>query len=75
MKIYRFKNGDTCPICGQVLTGKTPKELEYFSLDIYGIATAFHESDWIYNPGEDAIEISNEILLAYFAEEEATPGV
>lgn len=57
MKIYRFKNGDTCPCCGQALTGKTPEELAEFSILIYGFASTLNIADWIYRPGEDAIEI------------------
>lgn len=62
MKIYRFKNGDTCPCCGRVLSGKTPVELAEFSVLIYGFATVLHIADWIYNPGDDAIEITPELL-------------
>ena len=73
MKIYRFKNGDTCPCCGQVLTGKTPEELAEFSVLIYGVASAFHIADWLLRPGADAIEISQEQLQTYLSGEEATP--
>lgn len=45
MKIYRFKNGDTCPCCGQVLTGKTQEELAEFSVLIYGFATVLGIAD------------------------------
>ena len=33
-KIKRFKNGDTCPCCGQVIEGKTPEQLDVFSVRI-----------------------------------------
>lgn len=58
--IYRFKNGDTCPCCGQVITGRTPEELAELSVLIYGVATALGIADWVLRPGEDAIEISAE---------------
>lgn len=58
MKIYRFKNGDKCPCCGNVLTGKTPEELDEISVQIYGFASALGLADWILHPGEDAIEIT-----------------
>ena len=75
MKIYRFKNGDTCPCCGQVLTGKTQEELAEFSVLIYGFATVLGIADWLYRPGEDAIEISQEQLQTYLTGEEAQPDV
>ena len=31
-KIRRYKNGDTCPCCGQVIQGKTEDELLKFSV-------------------------------------------
>ena len=62
MKIYRFQNGDTCPCCGQVLSGKTPEELAEFSVVVYGFACARGIADWIYRPGEDAIEVTPEEL-------------
>ena len=70
MRIYRFKNCDTCPCCGQVLTGKTPEELAEFSVLIYGFASVLHITDWIYRPGDDAIEISQEQLQTYLSGEE-----
>lgn len=60
MKIYRFHNGDTCPCCGQTISGKTPEELAEISVTIYGFASALGFADWIYRPGEDAIEITPE---------------
>lgn len=60
MKIYRFKNGDACPCCGQPLTGKTPGELFEFSVQVYGLASALGLSDWILRPGEDAIDLTPE---------------
>ncbi len=71
MRIYRFRNGDTCPCCGQTLTGKTPEELAELSVLIYGFASVLNIADWIYRPGEDAIEISPETLLAHLTGEEA----
>lgn len=62
MKIYRFRNGDTCPCCGQVLSGKAPEELAEFSVVVYGFACALGIADWIYRPGEDAIEVTPEEL-------------
>ena len=58
MRVYRYKNGDVCPCCGQVLSGKSPEQLADFSLTIYGFATALGLADWIMRPGDDAIEIS-----------------
>ena len=72
MRIYRFRNGDVCPCCGQTLTGKTPEELAEFSVLIYGVASAFHIADWLLRPGEDAIEITPEALRSYLSGEEAT---
>lgn len=60
MKIYRFKNGDACPCCGQELKGKTPEELAESSLTVYVIGTRLGLADWILRPGKDAIEISTE---------------
>lgn len=72
MRIYRFRNGDTCPCCGQVITGKTPEELAEFSVVIYGVASALNIADWILRPGEDAIDITPaEIRQALTGEEEA----
>ena len=62
MKIYRFRNGDSCPCCGQVLSGKTPEELAEFSVVVYGFASALGIADWIYRPGEDAIDATPEDL-------------
>lgn len=62
MKIYRFKNGDACPCCGQALTGKTLDELLEFSIQVYGIASALGLPDWIIRPGEDAISLTPEEL-------------
>ena len=73
MKIYRFHNGDTCPCCGQVLTGKTQEELAEFSVLIYGFATVLGIADWLYRPGEDAIEITPEELQTALTGEEASP--
>ena len=71
MKIYRFSNGDNCPCCGQVITGKTPEELSEISVMIYGVASALHIADWILRPGEDAIDITPaELCLFCLAEEE-----
>lgn len=71
MKIYRFKNGDTCPCCGQALTGKTPEKLTEFSILIYGFASTLNIADWIYRPGEDAIEITPWELREKIGVEEA----
>ena len=31
-KIKRYRNGDTCPCCGQVIRGMTPEQLDVFSV-------------------------------------------
>ena len=62
MKIYRFRNGDTCPCCGQVITGRTAEELAELSVVIYGVASALGLADWIFRPGADAIDISEEAV-------------
>lgn len=36
-KIKRFKNGDTCPCCGQVIRGLTDEQLDLFSVRIAAI--------------------------------------
>jgi hypothetical protein len=36
-KIKRFKNGDTCPCCGQVIRGMTPEQLDVFSVRVAAI--------------------------------------
>ena len=36
-KIKRFKNGDTCPCCGQKLRGMTQEQLDVFSVRIAAI--------------------------------------
>ena len=64
MKIYRFKNGDRCPCCGQEIQGKTPDELAEFSLTVYAIGRQLGLADWILRPEADAIEISTEDLEA-----------
>lgn len=33
-KIKRFKNGDTCPCCGQVIRGMTSEQLDVFSVRV-----------------------------------------
>ena len=60
MRIYRYKNGDTCPCCGQAIAGKTPEELTEFSVIAYCYATANGLAEWILRPGDDAIEIAPE---------------
>ena len=64
MKIYRFKNGDRCPCCGQEIQGKTPKELAEFSLTVYAIGRQLGLADWILRPGPDAIAINTEDMEA-----------
>ena len=64
MKIYRFKNGDRCPCCGQEIQGKTPDELAEFSLTVYAIGRQLGLADWSLRPEADAIEISTEDLEA-----------
>lgn len=58
MKIYRYHNGDTCPCCGQVITGKTEEELAEFSVLIYGFASTLGLAEWLRKPEQDAIEIT-----------------
>ena len=36
-KIKRFKNGDTCPCCGQPIRGLTDEQLDLFSIRIAAI--------------------------------------
>lgn len=68
MKIYRFKNGDRCPCCGQVIWNKTPEELAEFSLTVYVIGYRLGWADWILHPGDDAIDVSiRDILTAAFS--------
>lgn len=64
MKIYRFKNGDRCPCCGQELQGKTPEELAEFSIIVYSIGSQLGLADWILRPGPNAIVISTEDMEA-----------
>lgn len=64
MKIYRFKNGDRCPCCGQEIHGKTPDELAEFSIIVYSIGSQLGLADWILRPEADAIEVSTEDLEA-----------
>lgn len=33
-KIKRFRNGDTCPCCGQMIRGMTPEQLDVYSVRI-----------------------------------------
>lgn len=33
-KIKRFRNGDTCPCCGQVIRGMTSEQLDVFSVRV-----------------------------------------
>ena len=65
MKIYRFKNGDACPCCGEPLSGKTPAELDEFSVTVYRAGTWLGLADWIIKPEADAIEMSHEELMRY----------
>ena len=39
-KIKRFRNGDVCPCCGQVIRGKTPEQLDVFSVRVAAIGFA-----------------------------------
>ena len=36
-KIKRYRNGDTCPLCGQVISGKTAEELDVLSVRLAAI--------------------------------------
>ena len=36
-KIKRYRNGDTCPCCGQVIRGKTTEELDLLSVRLAAI--------------------------------------
>lgn len=36
-KIKRFRNGDVCPCCGQVIRGMTPEQLDVFSVRVAAI--------------------------------------
>lgn len=36
-KIKRYRNGDTCPCCGQVIRGMTPEQLDVFSVRVAAI--------------------------------------
>ena len=36
-KIKRYRNGDTCPCCGQVIQGKTAEELDVLSVRLAAI--------------------------------------
>lgn len=47
METKRYKNGDRCPCCGQVIEGKSEEWLELFSLT----AALFFEAT-----GEEAAE-------------------
>ena len=39
-KIKRFKNGDTCPCCGQVIRGMTSEQLDVFSVRVAALGFA-----------------------------------
>ena len=68
MKIYRFKNGDKCPCCGEPLSGKTGAELDELSVTVFRAGTWLGLEDWIIKPGEDAIELSHDELMRWGAE-------
>ena len=36
-KIKRYRNGDTCPCCGQVIRGMTSEQLDVFSVRVAAI--------------------------------------
>ena len=36
-KIKRYRNGDACPCCGQVIQGKTAEELDVLSVRLAAI--------------------------------------
>ena len=65
MKIYRFKNGDACPCCGNPITGKTEEELEKLSILVFVAANWLGLADWILKPEADAIERSPEELMRW----------
>lgn len=67
MKIYRFKNGDACPCCGQTISGKSPEELEEFSTLVYAAGKWLGLADWIIRPEADAIEKSPEEMMRWTA--------
>lgn len=54
-KIKRFRNGDTCPCCGQVIRGMTQEQLDVFSVRIAAIGFALDldpmfpeiDDDWL----------------------------
>jgi len=39
-KIKRFRNGDTCPCCGQVIRGMTSEQLDVFSVRVAALGFA-----------------------------------
>ena len=54
-KIKRYRNGDTCPCCGQVIRGMTPEQLDVFSVRVAALGFAAdldpmfpaYDGDWL----------------------------
>ena len=49
-KIKRFKNGDTCPCCGQVIRGLTDEQLDQYAqmaVDQMGLDLDAIEGDYV----------------------------
>lgn len=57
-KIRRYKNGDTCPCCGQVIQGKAEDELLKFSVLAAAIGFEADLDPFFPELGGDYLEVS-----------------
>lgn len=56
-KIKRYKNGDTCPCCGQLIQNKTAAELERFSMLAAAVMMELDPGSLLTGYGEDPMEV------------------
>lgn len=57
-KIKRYRNGDTCPCCGQVIQGKTAEELAVLSVRLAAIGFEADLDPFFPELGGDYLEVS-----------------
>lgn len=77
-KIRRYRNGDTCPCCGQVIQGKTEDELLKFSVLAAAIGFEADLDPFFPELNGDYLEVSlgdmQRTLEAWCRESEAGDG-
>ena len=59
-KIKRYKNGDVCPCCGQVIEGKTREWLDLFSVRVAAIGFEADLDPFFAELGDDFLMVTLE---------------